>query len=161
MFEKEAEEYAKLNARQYIHNDGIGFCTSTEEVKQAYLAGAEPREKRIAELKADNDARKFAMAMSEKVEKQLQEKIADLKEEINEIAFARGELEQENESLENVKNIYIGDLIKARKIIKDYMIVATGDHTTVCSVPEENRCINVLKLNEQAKQFLKDSEVEK
>ena len=40
MTDKEmAEEYAKLNARQYIHNDSIGFCTSKEEVKQAYLAG--------------------------------------------------------------------------------------------------------------------------
>lgn len=39
MLEEEAEEYAKLNARQYIHNDGIGFCTSEEEVKQAFLAG--------------------------------------------------------------------------------------------------------------------------
>ena len=37
--EELAEEYAKLNARQYIHNDGIGFCTSEEEVRQAYLAG--------------------------------------------------------------------------------------------------------------------------
>ena len=32
-----------------------------------------------AELKADNDARKFAMAMSEKVEKQLREENAELK----------------------------------------------------------------------------------
>ncbi len=37
--EELAEEYAKLNARQYIHNDGCGFCTSEEEVKQAFLAG--------------------------------------------------------------------------------------------------------------------------
>lgn len=37
--EEMAEEYAKLNARQYIHNDGISFCTSEEEVKQAFLAG--------------------------------------------------------------------------------------------------------------------------
>ena len=37
--EAKAEEYAKLNARQYIHNDGSGFCTSEEEVKQAHLAG--------------------------------------------------------------------------------------------------------------------------
>ena len=79
-------------------------------VKDAYLAGAEPREKRIeeleqdkqyfsdsldkqleatlkldkenAELKADNDARKFAMAMSEKVEKQLREENAELKVKI-------------------------------------------------------------------------------
>lgn len=47
-------------------------------------------------------------------------------------------------------------LTKAKAIIKDYMIIATGDHTTVCSVPEENRCIDVLKLNEQAEQFLKE-----
>lgn len=49
---------------------------------------------------------------------------------------------------------------KAKDIIKDYMIIVECDHTTVCSVPEENRCINVLKLNEKAEQFL-NSEVEK
>ena len=36
MFEEEAEKYATLNARQYTHNEGIGFCTSEEEVRQAY-----------------------------------------------------------------------------------------------------------------------------
>ena len=41
MFEKEAKEYAVLNARQYMHNEGIGFCTSEEEVRQAYQKGAE------------------------------------------------------------------------------------------------------------------------
>ena len=41
MFEKEAEEYVVLNARQYIHNEDIGFCTSEEEVRQAYQKGAE------------------------------------------------------------------------------------------------------------------------
>ena len=41
MFEKEAEEYTVLNARQYIHNEDIGFCTSEEEVRQAYQKGAE------------------------------------------------------------------------------------------------------------------------
>ena len=41
MFEKEAEEYAMLNARQYIHNEDIGFCTSEEEVREAYQKGAE------------------------------------------------------------------------------------------------------------------------
>lgn len=35
--------------------------------------------KELAELKADNDARKFAMAISEKVEKQLREENAELK----------------------------------------------------------------------------------
>ena len=36
-------------------------------------------EKENAELKADNDARKFAMTMSEKVEKQLREQIEKMK----------------------------------------------------------------------------------
>ena len=35
--------------------------------------------KNFAELKADNDARKFAMTMSEKVEKQLREQIEKMK----------------------------------------------------------------------------------
>ena len=49
-------------------------------------------------------------------------------------------------------------LTKAKEIIKDYMIIAKGSHTTVCGVPEENRTIYVLKLNEEAEQFI--SEVE-
>ena len=48
---------------------------------------------------------------------------------------------------------------KAKEIIKDYMTIVKGAHTTVCSVSEENRTINVLKLNKEAEQFL-NSEVE-
>ena len=47
-------------------------------------------------------------------------------------------------------------LYKAKEIIKDYMIIIKGAHTTVCGVPEENRTINVLKLNEEAEQFIKE-----
>ena len=47
-------------------------------------------------------------------------------------------------------------LIKAKEIIKDYLTIAKGSHTTVCGVPEENRTINVLKLNEEAEQFIKE-----
>ena len=47
-------------------------------------------------------------------------------------------------------------LNKAKEIIKDYMIIAKGDHTTVCGVPEENRTIYVLKLNEEAEQFIRE-----
>lgn len=39
----------------------------------------EELEEKNAELKADNDARKFAMVMSEKVEKQLREQIEKMK----------------------------------------------------------------------------------
>ena len=50
-------------------------------------------------------------------------------------------------------------LNKAKEIIKDYMTIAKGSHTTVCGVPEENRTIYALKLNEEAEQFL-NGEVE-
>lgn len=49
-------------------------------------------------------------------------------------------------------------LTKAKEIIKDYMIIAKGAHTTLCGVSEENRTINVLKLNKEAEQFLKESD---
>lgn len=47
-------------------------------------------------------------------------------------------------------------LTKAKEIIKDYLTIVKGSHTTVCGVPEENRTIFVLKLNEEAEQFLKE-----
>ena len=49
-------------------------------------------------------------------------------------------------------------LTKAKEIIKDYMTIAKGSHSTVCGVPEENRTIYVLQLNKEAEQFL-NSEV--
>ena len=49
-------------------------------------------------------------------------------------------------------------LIKAKEIIKDYLTIVKGSHTTVCGVPEENRTIYVLKLNKEAERFI--SEVE-
>ena len=74
--EKEAVEYAEKINLQNVNISGV----VRNHISQSYLASAEPREKQIAELekenaelKADNDARKFAMAMSEKVEKQLRE----------------------------------------------------------------------------------------
>ena len=51
-------------------------------------------------------------------------------------------------------------IIKAKEIIKDYLTFVKGSHTTVCGVPEENRTINVLKLNKEAEQFLKDSAID-
>lgn len=49
-------------------------------------------------------------------------------------------------------------LTKAKEIIKDYLTIVKGSHTTVCGVPEENRTIDVLKLNEEAEQFLKEKD---
>ena len=54
---------------------------------------------------------------------------------------------------------YAEQLTKAKEIIKDYLTIAKGSHSTVCGVPEENRTIYVLQLNKEAEQFL-NSEVE-
>lgn len=81
------------------------------------------------------------------------------------------ELEKENAELKDDNKVmadnyskmeqkFYDQLTKAKAIIREYKIVVEGDHTTVCSVPEENRCINVLKLNEQAEQFLKECQNE-
>ena len=50
-------------------------------------------------------------------------------------------------------------LTKAKEIIKEYLAIVKGSHTTVCGVPEENRTIDALKLNEEAERLI--SEVEK
>ena len=49
-------------------------------------------------------------------------------------------------------------LTKAKEIIKDYITIVKGAHTAVCGVSEENRTIYVLQLNEEAEQFLRESE---
>ena len=66
--------------------------------------------------------------------------------------MTKEELEKENVEMKK-------QLTKAKEIIKDYLTIAKGAHITVCSVPEENRTIYVLKLNEKAEEFL-NSEVE-
>ena len=55
-----------------------------------------------------------------------------------------------------VNEYYAEQLTKAKEIIKDYMTIAKGSHTTVCGVPEENRTIYVLKLNEKAEQLIRE-----
>lgn len=62
---------------------------------------------------------------------------------------------ENNENVEMKKQ-----LTKAKEIIKDYLTIVKGSHTTVCGVPEENRTIYILKLNKEAEQFL-NGEVEK
>ena len=47
-------------------------------------------------------------------------------------------------------------LNKAKEIIKDYLTIVKGSHTTVCGVSEENCTINVLKLNKEAEQFIRE-----
>ena len=49
-------------------------------------------------------------------------------------------------------------IIIKKEIIKDYLTIVKGAHITVCGVPEENRTIYVLKLNEEAEHFLRENE---
>ena len=76
-------------------------------------------------------------------------------------------LEKENAELKDKLEILISvgntctkglhkQLTKAKEIIKDYLTIVKGSHTTVCGVPEENRTIYVLKLNEEAEQLIRE-----
>lgn len=121
------KEELKQEAEEYLHKDGteaeklvkdIGMLCLTKRqlngifaiFKQIYIDSAEPREKRIAELKADNDARKFAMVMSEKVEKQLQKEKCELIGTIQARDKTIQELEKENAELKSLKDV--ADLIR-------------------------------------------------
>ena len=102
-------------------------------------------EKENAELKADNDARKFAMAMSEKVEKQLREENSKLKEEWQE-QVQKATDEGYARTLQTIQ------LTKAKEIIKKFLLWENDWH---------EKTESKYKLLKQAEQFLKDSEVEK
>ena len=78
------------------------------------------------------------------------EEVEDLKDDNKVMADNYSKMEQK----------FYDNFTKAKEIIKDYMIIVKGANTTVCSVPEENRTIYVLKLNKEAEQFL-NGEVEK
>ena len=93
----------------------------------------EELEKENAELKADNDARKFAMVMSEKVEKQLR----------NERNTFLAQNEQYEKDLIDCKE----QLTKAKELLKDFVTL-------------DKDCDWNLQLAYDAEQFL-NSEVEK
>lgn len=114
------------------------------------------RDGHIAELEAEIQnlegiklAQETALSKEFIIEEQLQKENAELKSIAD---FQTSSNTNRYFQLKRSKE----QLIKAKAIIRDYKIVVEGDHTTVCGVPEENRCINVLKLNEQAEQFLKE-----
>ena len=105
-------------------------------------------QKKIAELKADNDARKFAMAMSEKVEKQLREENAELKLKLEALDGQTPWKDIKD------KSEVIGKLTNAKELLKNILAI---------SVHDKRQCTYdayILTVKE-AEQFLKDSEVEK
>lgn len=199
--EKEADKYADDYATPDL--DSSFRVYMFEASKEGYLAGAEPREKRIAELEKENANLKIDMDSSCKAWKKLSDEykkrwkecekknaelksikdVADLirlnnshivamaqlnnnnvalRKENAELKHTTSTLRQEKDNsnahakaMEIVAKTRTDQLTKAKDIIEDYMIIVKGGNITVCSVPEENRCINVSKLNEQAEQFLK------
>lgn len=79
------EEIAKIKEHIEIHARLEPRAIHITEIMRRAVVELEhivKLEKENAELKADNDARKFAMTMSEKVEKQLREENAKLKKQL-------------------------------------------------------------------------------
>lgn len=145
------EELAKIREHIEIHSRKESHAIKITQIMKKALAELEritELEKENAELKADNDARKFAMAMSEKVEKQLREENSELKAKVGlsidcEKAQKNGELclgygGDEDEPCEQCKNCIkcecgyyqLGEtekdkqLTKAKEIIRQIVIVS-------------------------------------
>ena len=76
---QEADEYVN-SIYEFGRNSN---CMYTQvQVRQAYIDGKKSMQKENAELKKDIEARKFAMEMSGKVEKQLRQEITGLNNQI-------------------------------------------------------------------------------
>lgn len=88
------------------------------------------------------------------------EKEAEKYAENNAYKYANDYITCQEAYKDGAEFVYNEQLTKAKEIIKDYITIVKGAHTAVCGVSEENRTINVLKLNEEAEEFL-NSEVEK
>jgi hypothetical protein len=103
----------------------------------------------------DEIKNRISMALRDPI---LQQGFEIICRENNELEKKNAELKERADKADLDSVLFFNQLCKAKAIIKDYKIVAIADHCEVCSVPEENRCINVLKLNEQAEQFLKETD---
>ena len=120
----------------------------TEETVEVDIKRIADLEKENAELKADNDARKFAMVMSEKVEKQLREENTKLKKQL--------EMSNKvyNDNLDYSHHIE-EQFTKAKELIERLLI--TSCNSDVLNLLPN--CSEVLRVRVEAEQFI--SEVEK
>ena len=163
--EEMAEAYANENWEHYEEGQN-----DSKALKQAYLAGLNYKNKENAELKEQISfllsckncpenkggwicAKEYEnKCLAQKIEciKELEKENAELKEQCS--ILADGNVC--SSTCSEIKK----QLTKAKEIIKDYMTIVKGAHTTVCGVSEENRTINVLKLNKEAEQFLKEAQ---
>lgn len=129
--EKEAEEYATENYEQCIYDDVIGWETDYEARKQAYLTGAEPREKRIEELEATNkkisdECHKLVDSLEKKQNKNelLETQNIKLQAEVSRLTIKNAELK---ELIKNIIRVTWGEgwnysldwKVKAEQFIKE------------------------------------------
>ena len=151
MTKEELKKEAKIYAKRKFNEEEQAYLHDI--IAQTYLDGAEPREKRIeelerenAELKTDNDARKFAMAMSEKVEKQLREENEELRnngftvsamtEQQLKVALKKGEqLEKDFRICEKNADTYYDQLTKAIELLAKWVELFKPESETVLPTP--------------------------
>lgn len=148
---KELEEKISvlLSCKNCPENKGGWICVKEYENKclAQKIEFIQELKKENAELKEKVSYLEDNLRVARKDRKNLQLKVGKgLKEFIKDCPYSALKL--------YANGYYIEQLTKAKEIIKDYMIIVKGAHTTVCGVPEENRTIYVLKLNEEAEQFL-------
>lgn len=163
--EEKAEEYANNEINKMFVDESeevyVRASTLKQIIKNSHLKGLAEGEK-IGKEKQWKATEKAQKKTSAKI-KELEKENAELKEQIenrNCPNCRRSKAECPNDgSCHNFSlwQPFINpELTKAKEIIKDYLTIIKGSHTTVCGVPEENRTIHVLKLNEEAEQFIKE-----
>ena len=163
---KECDDWIKQKQKDEI-KDKISMALKDPILQQ----GFEIICKENAELDCQMNRNKYCHSCVNATDRCFRKEIGCPCEKYKSYKDENAELEKENAELKDKLEILISvgntctkglhkQLTKAKEIIKDYMTIAKGSHTTVCGVPEENRTIYVLKLNEEAEQFL-NSEVEK
>jgi hypothetical protein len=152
---QESEEYTETKGKERFRKFYNSDKNIAELITQVYMDSAEPREKRIAELekenaelKADNDARKFAMAMSEKVEKQLREENAELRK----VKRVKIEVTRDYKKLAKDLQEQGTQLTKAKEIITDLLNVFVYD------LADDEMDTGHIDTKKEAEQFLKDQE---
>ena len=159
---KECDDWIKQKQKDEM-KDKISMALKDPILQQ----GFEIIFKENAELDCQMNRNKYCYSCVNATDRCFRKEIGCPCEKYKSYKDENAELEKENAELKEkyvkecedtmyVVTDYSKQLTKAKEIIKDYMTIAKGNHTTVCGVSEENRTINVLKLNEEAEQFLKE-----
>ena len=145
MTEEEVRAEVGTKAIKFIDEHEKDCLTGFEMMRDFAYEVTKDLEKENAELKSDNDARKFAMAMSEKVEKQLREENAKLKNEWQE-QVQKATDEGYARTLQTIQ------LTKAKELLERLLI--TSCNSDVLNLLPN--CSEVLRVRTEAEQFLKD-----